>query len=102
MSVRGSALDFRCEQNTGDNFCEPSNMTSKPDTSRLRTARLACVRELKILDTYSRTHTATGVWRRKDLLEEPKQRVTVSNRSLANLLRGRTRHGSKTRDELNA
>lgn len=57
----------------------------------LRRQRLEIVRELSLRQHYHRTHTSTGVWRRKDLTgeEEERPKRPRNGRSLANLLRGR-------------
>ena len=57
----------------------------------VRQQRIALVRALKLRDNYQRTHTATGVLRRKDLLGEGVEvrEAQVNERSLANLQKRR-------------
>jgi hypothetical protein len=58
----------------------------------IRKRRLQLIRSLRLQDHYQRTHTSTGVWRRKELLQDEKEcrQMQRNKNSLANLKKGRS------------
>lgn len=64
-----------------------------------RRYRIALIQQLKLKSLYQRSHTSTGVWRRRELCgpeHEPAQKSHVSEKSRANLLNYRQRRSASS------
>lgn len=68
-----------------------------------RQLRIALIQQLKLKSLYQRSHTSTGIWRRKELcgleLESTMQKPHVSEKSRANLLNYRQRRSASLKPQ---